>query len=657
MEPTIGLPTDTSYPVPRTSPGIQGFCVAYPLRRHHFEDRANEGSSQCRADWETYIGPTERWGCGNPWEGHFAAVVLPFCRPDRIAIISYIFEYSIGLDEAEYRTVRSITGTKQIQSKMLLELLSIDPRCGQVVRDAWKTMINTTAKQDKTRAFGSLEAYSRRFVDTLMRFGMDILLTPEEEELVAPIVKPCYAALGLANDYFSFDVEWEEFQNEEADKRTMTNAVWLFMQWHQIDQDAAKRLVRQVTNKYEQEYQQRVNVFISGEGKENVKLQEYLVALGYQIPGNVSWSLRCPRYHPSVCGEASAILQNSSGDLHNSTQRQSISAESVSSQSSVWSGASDSSPRSSISSAPSIDVARKPTQHLMGPAEYISSLPSKGVREAFIDGLNVWLGLPDSQVNVLKSIAKTLHNASLMLDDIEDSSPLRRGQPATHTVFGQGPTINSANFLLIEAMDQVRQLEDPRCLEIFVEEMRNLFIGQSHDLYWTQQDECPTEEEYMEMIRQKTGGLFRLLARLMMQKAPAQKNRTISLGPLINLLGEYFQIRDDYKNLTEEYTGQKGFCEDLDEGKFSFPLIHALKSHPDDQELHEILQRARESGGLDVPSKQSVLDHFHQSGSMVYTKQTLRGLMEEIRDQITQVEKEAGSSNWVLRLLVHRLEV
>lgn len=95
-------------------------------------------------------------------------------------------------------------------------------------------------------------------------------------------------------------------------------------------------------------------------------------------------------------------------------------------------------------------------------------------------------------------------------------------------------------------MDQVRLLEDPRCVDIFVEEMRNLFIGQSFDLYWTRQGECPSEEEYREMIRQsksrllhsinpyqkpgtnwysETGGLFRLLARLMMQKATSKKNR------------------------------------------------------------------------------------------------------------------------------------
>ncbi|EHA21645.1 hypothetical protein ASPNIDRAFT_129626 [Aspergillus niger ATCC 1015] len=652
---------DYSDPVPRTCPDIQGFCENYALRRHKFEDWANTGSQQCRDDWEQYIGPIERWGCCNPWEGHFSAVVLPFCRPDRIAIISYCFEYDIALDETEYRTVRSVTGTKQIQSKMLLDLLSIDPACAEVVIDSWKTMINTTAKQDKTRACSNLEECRLPFVDTLMRFGMDILLTPEEEELVAPIVKPCYAALGLANDYFSFDIEWEEFQSSESSQNAMTNAVWLFMQWHQVGKEEAKRLVRQVTNDYEREYQQRVQEFIAGEGKCNSKIQLYLTALGYQIPGNVTWSLRCPRYHPWLCEEGSALLQASmeeARDLPNVGKRRSVSEDSLSSESSVWSGTSDRSARSSVSSASSLDDREKERErHLLAPAEYIASLPSKGVREAFIDALNVWLALPDHFVSVMKSIAKTLHNASLMLDDIEDGSPLRRGQPATHTVFGQALTINSANFVLIQAMDQVRLLEDSPCVDIFVEEMRNLFIGQSFDLYWTRQDECPSEEEYLEMIRQKTGGLFRLLARLMMQKATSKKNRCLPLEPLVDLMGEYFQIRDDYKNLTEEYTGQKGFCEDLDEGKFSFPLINAHKFLPETSDIRNILKQGRRSGGLGIAQKQRVLGWLHESGSMTYTERTLRSLMSEIRHQIDGVEKESGCPNWVLKLLVHRLEV
>jgi hypothetical protein len=74
---------------------------------------------------------------------------------------------NIALDETEYRTVRSILGTKQIQSKMLLELLAIDAPCAEVVINSWKEMISTTAKQDKTRAFETLEEYvDYRIIDT-----------------------------------------------------------------------------------------------------------------------------------------------------------------------------------------------------------------------------------------------------------------------------------------------------------------------------------------------------------------------------------------------------------------------------------------------------------------------------------------------------------
>lgn len=82
----------TSYAVPRYAPDMAGFCHGYELRRHRYEHKANEGSLRCRADWETFIGPIERWGSCNPWDGHFGAVVLPFCRPERLAVLCYIFE-------------------------------------------------------------------------------------------------------------------------------------------------------------------------------------------------------------------------------------------------------------------------------------------------------------------------------------------------------------------------------------------------------------------------------------------------------------------------------------------------------------------------------------------------------------------------------------
>lgn len=68
--------------------------------------------------------------------------------------------------------------------------------------------------------------------------------------------------------------------------------------------------------------------------------------------------------------------------------------------------------------------------------------------------------------------------------------------------------------------------------------------------------------------------------------------------PLVNLVGIWFQIRDDYMNLQSDqarpftliklscamtnaqYAANKGFAEDLTEGKFSFPLVHAIRADP-----------------------------------------------------------------------------
>lgn len=80
------------------------------------------------------------------------------------------------------------------------------------------------------------------------------------------------------------------------------------------------------------------------------------------------------------------------------------------------------------------------------------------------------------------------------------------------------------------------------------------------------------------LLPSETGGLFRLLARLMAQKSPVLSHRyvqqspdagtyladtkasgrNISLESFTTKLGEYFQIRDDYKNLTEEVRPSPG---------------------------------------------------------------------------------------------------
>ncbi|KAL7940096.1 isoprenoid synthase domain-containing protein [Trichoderma barbatum] len=102
------------------------------------------------------------------------------------------------------------------------------------------------------------------------------------------------------------------------------------------------------------------------------------------------------------------------------------------------------------------------------------------------------------------------------------------------------------------------------------------------DLFWRDTLTCPTEEEYLQTVGNKTGGLLRLGIKLMQ----AESKASIDCVPLVNLVGQIFQIRDDYMNLScSEYSNNKGNCEDLAEGKFSFPVIHCIRSDPGDVQL------------------------------------------------------------------------
>ncbi len=107
-------------------------------------------------------------------------------------------------------------------------------------------------------------------------------------------------------------------------------------------------------------------------------------------------------------------------------------------------------------------------------------------------------------------------------------------------------TINCANYVYFIALEQCHQLQSQEAMNIFVKEMLNLHRGQGQDILWREQGSCPTEARYRAMVLDKTGGLFRLAVGLMQAFSENQTDYT----PLLNALGLYFQIRDDYVNIS-----------------------------------------------------------------------------------------------------------
>lgn len=161
------------------------------------------------------------------------------------------------------------------------------------------------------------------------------------------------------------------------------------------------------------------------------------------------------------------------------------------------------------------------------------------------------------------------------------------------------------------------------------------------------------------MVDHKTGGLFNLVVKLM--QAEGTSKRDLSIDRMMTFLGRYFQIRDDYQNLVSaDYTEAKGFCEDLDEGKFSLALIYTLQKLQGQRQrlLRDILQQRNSNGsGLSFETKNIVLDLMKDVGSLDCVKNVLKELEEAIDAEIEKIEEAAGEMNYVLRLLFERLRV
>eukprot|EP00127_Corallochytrium_limacisporum_P001409 Clim_evm31s55 gene=Clim_evmTU31s55 len=275
----------------------------------------------------------------------------------------------------------------------------------------------------------------------------------------------------------------------------------------------------------------------------------------------------------------------------------------------------------------SLNVHSGQEKILLEPYEHIAGIPGKGVRSTLLLAFQQYLQIPQEKLEAIGEVVSMLHTASLMIDDIQDNSKLRRGVPVAHLIFGVAQTINSANYVYFLAMEKVNELSSANAITVFSEELCTLHRGQGMDIYWRDSNTCPTEEEYGNMVKQKTGGLFRLAVRLM--QACSEDKR--DYNQLLDDLGLYYQVRDDYVNLTStDYMNNKSFCEDFTEGKFSFPIIHGIRNSMQGTQINSILKQRTE----EVDLKKYALKLLEKAGSFEYTREYLNHLETKLRAQI-----------------------
>ncbi|KAL7732404.1 hypothetical protein ACLKA6_004378 [Drosophila palustris] len=265
---------------------------------------------------------------------------------------------------------------------------------------------------------------------------------------------------------------------------------------------------------------------------------------------------------------------------------------------------------------------------LLQPFTYIQQIPGKQFRSELALAFNHWLLIPAEKLTQIGEIVQMLHNSSLL------------GVPVAHSIYGVASTINAANYTLFLALEKVQQLGHPEATKVYTEQLLELHRGQGMEIYWRDSFTCPSESDYKLMTVRKTGGLFMLAIRLMQLFSTNKED----FSKLTAILGLYFQIRDDYCNLSlKEYTENKSFAEDLTEGKFGFPVIHAVRTQKQDKQvLHILRQRTH-----DIEVKKYCISLLEKLGSFQYTRKVLETLDVEARAEVTRL----GGNPYMDRLL------
>ncbi len=236
-------------------------------------------------------------------------------------------------------------------------------------------------------------------------------------------------------------------------------------------------------------------------------------------------------------------------------------------------------------------------------------------------------------------IPEVIHNGTLVIDDIEDSSEMRRGKPCTYKIYQLDISVNAGNAMyylpllpLMANRDKLSAESQRDIYEIYVQEMINLSIGQAMDISWHRgiaNADALSEQDYLQMCAYKTGTLARMAAKMAAVLAGAEPKLIEKLGRLAECIGVAFQMQDDILDLTgKEFAKKKGGVGgDISEGKRSLLVIYTLQkaSSADKQRLLEILGMHT----FDQTLKDEAIVIIQKYGAFEYVKATAERMVLE----------------------------
>lgn len=249
-------------------------------------------------------------------------------------------------------------------------------------------------------------------------------------------------------------------------------------------------------------------------------------------------------------------------------------------------------------------------------AEYIVNSGGKRLRPALVLLSAGMFGGIQPQHYTLAAVIEFIHTATLLHDDVVDSSSLRRGRATANQLFGNAASVLVGDFIYSRAFQMMVGIGNMNVLQILADATNIIAEGEVLQLL-NCHDADVSEEAYLKVIHYKTAQLFEASTRLgalVSEATPADQEIMSRFGMHI---GTAFQLIDDVLDFSGDATEiGKNVGDDIAEGKPTLPLLYTMR-HGNPQEAG-LIRHAIEHGGLEqLPA---VIAAVKNSGALDYVR-------------------------------------
>ena len=175
-------------------------------------------------------------------------------------------------------------------------------------------------------------------------------------------------------------------------------------------------------------------------------------------------------------------------------------------------------------------------------------------RAALTLDLSIGLGLSQADAVCLASAVETLHQASLVHDDLQDQDAQRRGQQAVWSEHGGAVAICLGDALIAEAFEQLSEFSNPTVLPALIRAasraVSTMSAGQALDCTRINGVSYAT---YEQVIRQKSGPLLALPFVLPMICAGTDADAIERVQKAAESIGIGYQLADDWEDRMQDH--------------------------------------------------------------------------------------------------------